>query len=450
MLRTQAIALTIAGSDPSGGAGIQADIKTFAAQEITGRSVIAALTAQSSKGVAETFSLDKGMISSQIHSAFADGKPHAAKTGMLGSADTVLTVAALLKKFRVKNLVVDPVIKSTSGAALLSPDGIAAVRDKLLPLALLATPNVNEAEKLTGLKIKTPQDRLKAARSIRKFGVKNVLITGGHGKGPAVDLLYDGKDHFEFSTARITREEVHGTGCVFSAAIAGELAKGKPLNDAVECAKKFVSEAIRFRNDSGQGMALVEPMADLYREKERYALLQRTRKCIESLKGKGIGRLIPEVQSNMAVAIDRARSLDDVIGFPGRITKLGDEFAIPEPPRFGGSRHVADIALTAMNFDPAKRAVMNIKYEPEIIGICKKLKFTIASFDRAKEPRKVKTEEGSSLEWGTANAIKRFGGKVPDIIYDEGGMGKEEMIRVIANDVETLTQRILKISKKYR
>ncbi len=451
MKRTQMqIALTIAGSDPSGGAGIQADLKTFSALEVGGRSVIAALTAQNSTGVRETFGLSEDVLASQINSVFEDGKPDAIKTGMLGDAVTVNVTAKLLKKYRVKNLVVDPVMRSTSGAVLLSPDGVTVLKERLLPLATLVTPNIKEAEILSGIKIKNLKDCLKAARIIRKLGVKAVLITGGHGKGPAVDLLFDGKKSVEFTSPRLTKEEVHGTGCVFSSAIAGELAKGKALKEAIARAKEFVSLAIQFRNTSGLGIAHAEPLAELYREKERYELLQRTHACIEQMKGKGVGRLIPEVQSNLAVAIDRARVLGDVVGFPGRITRMGDEFAIPAPPCFGGSRHVADIALTAMNFDPSKRAVMNIKYEPEIIKICKKLKLSIASFDRAKEPREVKVEEGSSLEWGTANAIKSFGGEVPDIIYDEGGMGKEEMVRVIANDVETLTELILKISKLYR
>ena len=443
------LALTIAGSDPSGGAGIQADVKTFSALEVEGRSVIEALTAQNSTGVVETFGLSEGIVSSQIKAVFEDGKPDSIKTGMLGDAETVRATARLLKKYRVKNLIVDPVMRSTSGATLLSSEGVTAVKEKLLPLALLVTPNIKEAETLAGIKIKNMKDRLEAACIIRELGVKAVLITGGHGKGDAVDLLFDGKESVEFSSPRLTSDEVHGTGCVFSAAITGELAKGQSLKNAVACAKEFVSLAIQFRSTSGVGLAHAEPMAKLYREKERYELLQRTHACIDLMKGQGVGRLIPEVQSNLAVAIDRARVLDDVIGFPGRITKLGDDFAISAPPRFGGSRHVADIVLTAMNFDPTKRAVMNIKYEPEIIKICQKLKLTIASFDRAKEPRKVKLKEGSSLEWGTANAIKSFGGKVPDIIFDEGGMRKEEMIRVIANDIETLTERILKIAKLY-
>jgi len=175
--------LTIAGSDSSGGAGIQADIKTISAHELFATSVITSITAQNSKGVQATFDLSSDVVEAQLKSVLEDGKPAAVKTGMLGNELTVECVARLLKKARIKNLVVDPIIKSSNRKTLLSKKGVDALKEKLLPLVLLVTPNIFEAEILSGVRIVRPQDRLKAARAICKLGARNVLIKGGHAKG---------------------------------------------------------------------------------------------------------------------------------------------------------------------------------------------------------------------------------------------------------------------------
>ena len=193
----------------------------------------------------------------------------------------------------------------------------------------------------------------------------------------------------------------------------------------------------------------MEPLATLYRDRDRIELFERVSAAVDILKKERIGRLIPEVQSNIGFALEGAGGHDDVVGFPGRIVKNGEEIVTLSPPRFGGSKHVANIVLTAMRYDPSQRAVMNIKYTGELLKICKRLKFKVASFNRADEPGNVREKEGSSLEWGTDHAIRTFGG-VPDIVYDLGGFGKEEMIRVIARDVESLVGKILRIHRLYR
>ena len=199
---------------------------------------------------------------------------------------------------------------------------------------------------------------------------------------------------------------------------------------------------------SGKGAPQVEPLASLYQDSERYDMSQRVFRAVEVLKDHCVGGLIPEVQSNIGFGLENARTVDDVIGFPARIVKCGKNIVIPSPPRFGGSRHVADIVLTVMQFDSSKRAAMNIKYNADLIEVCKRLKFKLASFDRAMEPKKVRALEGSSLEWGTAFSIDKCG-YVPDIIFDKGGMQKEEMIRVIDDDIEGLVDKIIKIHRLY-
>lgn len=448
-LKEMKTVLTVAGSDSSGGAGIQADLKTFAAHRVFGTSVITSITAQNSRGVRGTDDLSPDVVERQFRAVFEDPKPSAVKIGMLGNAEIVECVVRQLRRNRIRNLVVDPVIRSSSGKTLLSAKGVRALRDGLLPLARVVTPNLKEAEILSGIRIKTPGDRIKAARKILKTGVQSVLITGGHGKGRPVDLFYEGGRPRLLDADRLTREDLHGTGCVLSAAIASGLAVGKDLVDAIDSAKEFIGRAIAGGVRPGKGAPCVEPLAGLYQSEERLELFQKVSAAVEILKKERIGHLIPEVQSNLGVGLERVRTRDDVIGFPGRIVKFGEDIVTLAPPQFGASRHVADIVLTIMRYDPDKRAVMNIKYSGDLLNICKRLKYKIARFNRADEPRRVRKKEGASLEWGTDCAIRQYGA-VPDIIYDLGGVGKEEMIRVIAEDIDSLVEKILAIHSRWK
>ena len=438
--------LTIAGSDSSGGAGIQADIKTISAYELFATSVITSITAQNSKGVQATFDLPPEEVGAQLKAVLEDGKPAAVKTGMLGNEALVECVARHLKKARIKNLVVDPVIKSSSRKTLLSKKGVEALKEKLLPLALLVTPNIPEAEILSGIRIKQPQDRLKAAKAICKFGARNVLIKGGHAKGNADDFFFDGKRHFIFGGERVGKKDWHGTGCVLSAGIISGLALGLDVPSAIQKAKGLVTAGIANGVGRGDGSGSVDPMASLFKIQKRFEVIQGLSAGIDMLKENRIGLLIPEVQSNIGIGLPGAQGAEDVAAIPGRIVKNGYNIFTVAAPQFGASQHVAKIVLTAMHFDPEMRAVMNIKFTDSILKACKKLKFKIASFDRAREPKSVKQQEGSSLEWGTHKAITDRG-YVPDIIYDLGGQGKEEMIRVLARDIGELVNKILKINR---
>ena len=441
-------ALTVAGFDPSGGAGLQADLKTFSACGVIGKSVATSITIQNTSGVSGTHELSSDVVGQQLCALLEDGNPGAVKTGMLGNDSIVEAVVRSFRRYRVKKLVVDPVIRSSSGKTLLSPEGIEVLKNKLLPMALLVTPNLDEVEVLSGVKIRKASDRLKAARVLLKLGAKNVLIKGGHLKGKPQDFFFDGKRTVLLDGDRLGTEDVHGTGCVLASAITAGLAKGKDVLVSIEEAKEFIGIAIAGAIEAGEGAAQVEPLAGLYQSANRYSMFERVMHAVEILRNARVGALIPEVQANIGFGLEDARKLDDVIGFPARIVRCGEDIMVPAPPRFGGSRHVADIVLTVMQFDPSKRAVMNIRYNTDLIKICKSLKFSVGSFDRAKEPKQVRTLEGSSLEWGTAYAIRqcKF---VPDIIFDKGGMRKEEMIRVIAEDIESLTDKILKIHQRY-
>ena len=244
--------LSIAGSDPSGGAGIQIDLKTFQALGAYGMAIPAALTAQSSGGVRLTFHVPPRDLSRQIEVLLSDIKPDAVKTGMLLTQQAVNAVAKAVRKHRIRSLVIDPVIRASSGKMLLKPDAVRALKRDLFPLAHVITPNIPEAEVLTGMRILTDEDMDFAADKLLDMGPRYVLIKGGHRKGPAVDTLYGGKTVLSFSTVR-SKGEFHGTGCVLSSAIAVFIGKGLPVEKAVEKAKLFVEKMLKKAKRVGKG-----------------------------------------------------------------------------------------------------------------------------------------------------------------------------------------------------
>jgi hydroxymethylpyrimidine/phosphomethylpyrimidine kinase len=255
-------ALTIAGSDPSGGAGIQADLKTFSRFRVYGMAVISALTAQNTLGVNGIMEVPPDFVARQLDAVLSDIHVDAAKAGMLLSAGIVEVVAQKVREYQIRNLVIDPVIVSTSGAPLLNRDAIATFCRTLLPLALVITPNIDEARILTGKTIATAADMEEAALQVHGMGVPYVLIKGGHMAGEEVtDVLFDGTDFSHFRSNRIHSRDTHGTGCVLSAAITAELATGKGIKEAVPAAREFVLEAIRHGLRLGNGIGPCDPLA---------------------------------------------------------------------------------------------------------------------------------------------------------------------------------------------
>jgi hydroxymethylpyrimidine/phosphomethylpyrimidine kinase len=248
------IALTIAGSDSGGGAGIQADLKTFAAHGVYGTSAIAAVTAQNTVGVTGFLALPADFVVSQIEAVASDLPPAAVKTGMLASAAIVEAIAAAIAALDLPSVVVDPVMVAKSGDRLFSEEALSALRDNLLPRARVVTPNIPEAEVLLDTQIRTLDDARAAAKRIHAMGPKAVVVKGGHLPGAeAIDILFDGKTFHEFRTPRIDTRNTHGTGCTFASAIAANLALGRPLVEAVRLAKDYVTGAIRHGLNLGEG-----------------------------------------------------------------------------------------------------------------------------------------------------------------------------------------------------
>jgi hydroxymethylpyrimidine/phosphomethylpyrimidine kinase len=261
-------ALTIAGSDSGAGAGIQADLKTFAALGVYGTSAITAITAQNTVGVSAVFALSPKLVAAQIDAVIADIGAHAVKTGMLANKAIIDIVADKVEQHRFKNLIVDPVMVATSGDLLIKRNAVSALRARLLPLAAVVTPNISEAEELTGMELRTDFDIEEAARRIVKMGARSVVIKGGHSKGPALDIFFDGKQFVPLKAQRVRTKTTHGTGCSFSAAIAARLAKGDRMEDAVHRAKTYITAAIRAGFTIGSGHSPVHHFYQFWKKKE--------------------------------------------------------------------------------------------------------------------------------------------------------------------------------------
>ena len=256
-------ALTIAGSDSSGGAGIQADIKTMTANGVFAMSAVTALTAQNTTGVAGIMEVSPEFLKQQIDCVFTDIRPDAVKIGMVSSAELITAIAEKLAQYHAENIVVDPVMVATSGAKLISDDAIDTLKERLLPMASVLTPNIPEAEVLSGMEIRTEEDMIKAAEKISENYHCAVLLKGGHQLNDANDLLYRNGSYRWFYGKRIDNPNTHGTGCTLSSAIASNLAKGFDMDTSVERAKAYISGALGAMLDLGKGSGPMDHAFDI-------------------------------------------------------------------------------------------------------------------------------------------------------------------------------------------
>jgi hydroxymethylpyrimidine/phosphomethylpyrimidine kinase len=259
------IALTVAGSDSGGGAGIQADIKTFSALGVYGASVVTAITAQNTVGVTAVHEVPVDVVAAQLDAVLSDFEVGAAKTGMLAGPHIIDVVAGKIEEWSVRNLVIDPVMVAKSGDRLLREDAVDALRDRLLPLALVVTPNIPEAEVLAVMEIHGEADREEAARRIGALGARYVVIKGGHLSGDPIDLMWDGDRMRRISARRVESTSTHGTGCTFSAAITAFLVRGRSVEDAIGEAKDYLTGAIRHAEALGHGHG---PLNHHYRQQQ--------------------------------------------------------------------------------------------------------------------------------------------------------------------------------------
>lgn len=439
------VALSIAGSDSSGGAGIQADLKSFSYLEVHGTTVITCVTAQNTQQVNSIFKVPVDVIERQLDSLFQDFSIAAVKTGMLYDEEIVSCVAKKLLEYQVKP-VVDPVMVATSGDSLSHHTFVASLKKYLLPQTFMITTNVPEACVLTGMEITTQKDVKKACKKIFTLGPEYVLLKGGHFEDDlVVDVLYDGKQFRKLILPRIPHKKAHGSGCTMSALITGLLALGEAPIDAVIKAKSIVWGMIHEGYSPGKGSDVLNHSSTIQvpppvRSNEQFAVWLELKTAVEHLVAVLPPWFIPEVGMNFAYALPNATTRDQVCAVDGRINKYRGRPYLCGTLDFGVSKHVASIVLAAMSFDPTIRSAVNLRYSQKTVDLCKAIGFAVGTFDRKDEP----AAATSTMEWGTKHAISILS-RVPDVIYDTGDVGKEPMIRLLGKNPEDVLFKLQRL-----
>jgi hydroxymethylpyrimidine/phosphomethylpyrimidine kinase len=442
------IGLSIAGSDSGAGAGIQADLKMFSALDVYGCTAITAITAQNTKQVAEILEISPSMVEQQIKSVLEDMRPNAIKIGMVYSSPIIDAVYRSLRKTSKIPIVLDPVLAAGTGAKLLRTEAYKSFVSQLIPLCSLITPNRMEAEKIAEAVIKTDNDAIEAAKKIKKLGAENVIVKGGHFDSAYVtDVLLDSKGKIlKFTNPRLKIKEIHGSGCNFSSAVTAYVAKGLALAEACKMANEYVHTAIKDAVRIGRGLPIANPLSRVYRDASRYHILGELQQAVEEVSMlDGFYRLVPETQTNFAYALMDATDISDVAGVRGRIIKIEKAAAPVSYVKFGASSHVASAIIAYMSVNPDFRSAINIRFGERIVKMCNSL-FSAASYDRTKEPKRIKSREGSSVAWGILAALSK--NPLADVIYHRGDVGKEPMVTLFGRNPAEVVERIKRLLKK--
>ncbi len=387
--------LTIAGSDSGGGAGIQADVKTITALGSFGMTVITAITAQNTLGVIDYMPVPLDMIEKQFDAVASDIPIHAAKTGMLANPDIVKLVAAKIAKYSITNCVVDPVMVAKGGSKLLSDDAIQSVIQYLIPVALVITPNIHEAEVLTGITIQNLEDMKNAAKKIHSYGASYVVVKGGHLESDPSDVVYDGKNFTVLKNKRIQTKNTHGTGCTFSSAIATYLAKGYNAIDAITKAKEFITKAITFSLPLGKGHGPTNHLVTIVNNEEKSNVMKDIYKAFMLLHAAKCGRMFVSGISNIAYALPYVINSNDIAMFPGGIITYNDSIFRIKDPAFGVDHPMAMIAqiIVSMSY----RAAINIKNEKEYKAIAQSIGFPVYTAVNIDDLQKINISTKNSI-----------------------------------------------------
>ena len=446
--------LTIAGSDSGGGAGIQADLKTITMLRGFGASVITALTAQNTRAVTGIHAPSAKFVAQQLRTVLDDIKVDAAKTGMLFSEPIMKAIAPLLHK-RDFPLVVDPVCVATSGAKLLKDDAIEAMQRLMFPLADLLTPNIPEAELFTRTRIRDREDVFKAARLLLDMGPKAVLIKGGHADSFAVTDWYVPRDGepMPFMQQRIDTDCTHGTGCTLSAAIATGLGQGMEMGAAIKRAQEYLSLGLRAAYRQGKGGGSPNHLAPWIKEGARPQVLRDLERFGRSLENRpGLAGLLPRGRSNVAMALPYASGTDEVAAFSGGIvaTRRG-ELSVVGYPEFGSSLYTARTLLAVRRLRPDLGCAMTLGLVPGMKQALEKEGFEALWIDRDRRPQYIAEDDGSLEEWGAFEGLRDH--PAPQsvcVVGDPGGAGYEPVVRLLAEDMDSLENRLERLFERWR
>lgn len=434
------LAITIAGSDSSGGAGLEADLKSFSYVGIDGISVATTFVIQTPDKVISIKELPIDCVEEHLKQAISM-RPDVVKVGVIYKEEIARCVADLVIDAGIEKVVVDPIFKASDGTLLFKGNYQKTYLHYLAPISYLFTPNAEEASLLAGTEIKNEEDIKIASQKFIEAGSSYVLIKGGHIKGNDSTDYLRGKDLWRKFYAPRIEGKFHGTGCALSSLIAGYLAIGYSIEEAIERSKRIlVGMMLKGRTLKGYKSKLLQFFPSNIDippslEEERYKVWLELREALEEISKMLKPELIPEVGINFGFALPDAKSIEDICAISGRIHSIED---IPNRYlKFGASKHVATVILTAMKFDKNARSAINLAYSEKLIESFKKSSFLVAEFDRREEPKNSK----STMEWGIRSVIEKVR-SVPDVVFDKGWIGKEPMVRVIGKNPKEIIKKL--------
>jgi len=429
--------LSIGGSDPSSGAGIQSDIKTFYSLNAHCLTAITNITSQNTSKFGRIEPVSKKILKNQLDFVMSDFKIDGIKIGMVYNSEIIKTIYKKLKDIKIP-IVLDPVIKSTTEGFLIEKTAIKDLKQFLIPLSTVITPNKFEAEFLSKIEINSKKSLQKAAEEIQRMGSKNVIITGLEtGKNQISDFILEGQRQYGISSNKISKIN-HGSGCNYSSSLLFSLANNKSLEESARFSKQFTYNSIKNAKNLGSGIAITQlKNSDQKKAELTYAI----NKFVEI---KNIYKHIPECQTNFVFSKNNPRSIKDIIGISGRIVKAGTTVKVVGEISYGGSTHVATAVLAINKKYSNICSAINLRYSEESILKLSKKGLIIANYDRILEPNDNKNKEGHSIEWGIKNAIKNLENP-PDVIYHKGDFGKEPMIIIFAETPILVIEKILKL-----
>ena len=429
--------LSIGGSDPSSGAGIQSDLKIFSTDNVYWLTVITAITGQNTLKFGKVEPVSVNILKNQLQLVFSDFKIDGIKIGMVYDSQIIKTIYQQLKKLKIP-IVVDPVIKSTTGGELLKKSAIKDYQKYIIPLATVITPNKYEAEILSKTKINSKNIPEKTAKVIQKMGAKNVSITGIQtNENKISDFIFEKSEKYVISSNKISKIN-HGSGGNYASAILFSLAKNKSIKESLRFAKQYTYDSIKNAKKIGKGIAITDI-------NKKDSIETELSESIQKFTGiKNIYKNIPECQTNFVYSKKNPKSIKEILGISGRIVKAGEKVIVAGDLEYGGSKHVATALLTVNKKFPQIQSAINIKYQNTTISKIKKLKFIVSRYDRSQEPIDVKNK-GSTIEWGIKSAIKNLK-ESPDVIFHIGGFGKEPMIIIFGDTPKKILKKISKIT----
>ncbi len=437
-------ALTIAGSDSSGGAGIQADIKTFSALGLYCTTVITVLTAQNTKTILDIFITPSNFFKNQLVSTIEDITPDIIKIGVLYDNSIIEIVHEILYPLNIP-IVLDPVLISGTGVKLLKDTSYESFKKKIIPLSHVITPNLLEAEMLSGNKISSEHELVEAAYEIMKLGTDNIIIKGISNKeehDKIFDILVEkeGNNISKVWNDRLQISEIHGTGCNFSSSLASFICKGYEIKDSFYLANAYVKEGLMNVIKIGKGIWVTNPLDNLYENSSKYNVLYSLNTSIKILEEmKDFYLLVPETKTNFVYSLEHPKLFIDVAGVSGRITNMGSRIRIPNVVEFGASKHMANAVIAANQLNHSVRSAINIKNNNEILGICR-TNFVCSYYSRKEEQNEDKRTDGLSISWGIKNAMEKI--QNAEIVFHDGDYGKEPMIVIFGKDPYEIIDKI--------